>query len=60
MLFGTACKIAHTRKIRVSDLIGEIEAQPRQGNLSSALRLFVLEFYRSQIPDPAHREGVTR
>ena len=24
MLFGTACKIAHTRKITVSDLIGEI------------------------------------
>ena len=31
----------------VSDLIGEIDAQPRQGNLSSALRVFVLEFYRS-------------
>ena len=44
-------EIAHTRRMKVSDLIGEIDAQPRQGNLSSALRLYVLRFYRSQIPD---------
>ena len=46
-------EIAHTRKMKVPDLIGEIDAQPRQGNLSSALRLYVLRFYRSQIPDAA-------
>jgi hypothetical protein len=51
-------EIAHTRKMKVSDLIGEIDAQPRQGNLSSALRVFVLEFYRSQIPNPPDGEGV--
>jgi predicted DNA-binding ribbon-helix-helix protein len=51
-------EIAHTRKMKVSDLIGEIDAQPRQGNLSSALRLYVLRFYRSQIPDTADSEGV--
>jgi predicted DNA-binding ribbon-helix-helix protein len=44
--------------MKVSDLIGEIDAQPRQGNLSSALRLYVLRFYRSQIPDTADSEGV--
>jgi hypothetical protein len=38
--------------------IGEIDAQPRQGNLSSALRLYVLRFYRSQIPDTADSEAV--
>jgi predicted DNA-binding ribbon-helix-helix protein len=53
-------EIAHRRRMSVSDLIGEIDAQPRQGNLSSALRVFVLEFYRRQIPDAVDREGVTR
>jgi predicted DNA-binding ribbon-helix-helix protein len=52
-------EIDHTRKMTASDLIGEIDAQPRQGNLSSAIRLFVLEFYRSQIPDRPDGEGVT-
>jgi predicted DNA-binding ribbon-helix-helix protein len=50
--------IAHRRCRSVSDLIGEIDAKPRQGNLASALRLYVLRFYRSQLPDDADREGV--
>jgi predicted DNA-binding ribbon-helix-helix protein len=45
-------EIAQRRRMTVSDLIGEINAQRRRDNLSSALRLYVLEFYRSQIPDP--------
>jgi predicted DNA-binding ribbon-helix-helix protein len=53
-------EIAHRRRMSVSDLISEIDAPPRQGNLSSALRLFVLKFYRSQIPDRPDREGVQR
>jgi predicted DNA-binding ribbon-helix-helix protein len=49
--FWTGLKeIAHTRLVTLSDLIGTIDSQRQQGNLSSALRLFVLEFYRSQIP----------
>jgi predicted DNA-binding ribbon-helix-helix protein len=51
-------EIADTRKMKVSDLIGEIDAQPRQGNLSSALRLYVLKLYRSRIPDAGDREGI--
>ncbi len=35
-----------------------IDAQRQQGNLSSALRLFVLDFYRSQIPEVEGREGL--
>ena len=50
--------IAHRRCISLSDLIGEIDAKPREGNLASALRLYVLRFYRSQLPDDADREGV--
>ena len=52
-------EIADTRPITLSDLIGEIDAQRRQSNLSSALRLYVLEFYRSQIPGSPNGEGVT-
>ena len=53
-------EIAQIRQMTVSDLVGAIDAQRRQSNLSSALRLFVLEFYRSQIPDAAEGGGVTR
>ena len=45
-------EIAQRRRMTASDLIGEINAQRQRDNLSSALRLYVLEFYRSQIPDP--------
>src|SRR6476619_5659523 len=34
--------IATTRRTTLSDLIGSIDAERQQGNLSSALRLFVL------------------
>jgi predicted DNA-binding ribbon-helix-helix protein len=43
-------EIAGKRLLTLSDLIGSIDAERQQGNLSSALRLFVLEFYRSQVP----------
>jgi predicted DNA-binding ribbon-helix-helix protein len=49
--FWSALKvIAGKRLMSVSDLVGSIDAQRQRGNLSSALRLFVLEFYRNQIP----------
>jgi predicted DNA-binding ribbon-helix-helix protein len=41
-------KIAGDRHVRLSELIGSIKAQQQHGNLSSALRLFVLEYYRSK------------
>lgn len=46
-------EIAYSRRMTISDLVREIDAQRRHNNLSSAIRLFVLEFYRSQIPNPA-------
>ena len=50
--FWNALKeIARKRLTTLSDLIGTIDSQRQRGNLSSALRLFVLEFYRSQIPE---------
>jgi predicted DNA-binding ribbon-helix-helix protein len=52
-------EIAHRRRMKLPDLIRAIDAQRQHSNLSSALRLFVLEFYRSQIPDLADREVVS-
>jgi predicted DNA-binding ribbon-helix-helix protein len=57
--FWVALKeIAGKRVMTLSDLVGTIDSQRQQGNLSSALRLFVLEFYRSQIPDTESPEGL--
>jgi predicted DNA-binding ribbon-helix-helix protein len=40
--------IATTRRTTLSDLIGSINAGRQQGNLSSALRLFVLNHYQTR------------
>ena len=50
-------EVASRRLITLSALVDIIDAQRQQGNLSSALRLFVLDFYRSQIPEVEEREG---
>jgi predicted DNA-binding ribbon-helix-helix protein len=54
-------EIAGGRSTTLSDLVASIDADRRQGNLSSALRLFVLDFYRNQLgemtairPTPTH------
>ena len=44
-------EIAHARDLTLSELVGAIDSERDYGNLSSALRLFVLEFHRSQISD---------
>ena len=50
--------IALARQVSLSDLVASIDAGRRQGNLSSAIRLFVLEHYRTHSgggedpPDP--------
>jgi predicted DNA-binding ribbon-helix-helix protein len=50
-------EIAGKRLMTLSTLVDGIDVQRQQGNLSSALRLFVLDFYRSQIPEVQEREG---
>ena len=40
-------EIVRERQMTLSELVAEIDAQRQLGNLSSALRLFVLEFYRT-------------
>ena len=40
--------IATTRRMKLSDLIGKIDVDREHGNLSSALRLFVLNHYQAR------------
>ena len=39
--------IAHNQQATLSKLVGEIDGKRQQGNLSSAIRLYVLEHFRS-------------
>ncbi len=39
--------IATSRDMTLSELVASIDADRRQGNLSSAIRLFVLDHYRA-------------
>jgi predicted DNA-binding ribbon-helix-helix protein len=41
--------IAASRRMTLSDLIGSIDVDRDQGNLSSALRLFVLDHYQMRL-----------
>jgi predicted DNA-binding ribbon-helix-helix protein len=67
-------EIAQRRNVSGSALIGAIDAQRGEGNLSSAIRLFVLDYFRSlaqpavagepreedkSVVSPAYREAGT-
>jgi predicted DNA-binding ribbon-helix-helix protein len=41
-------EIAAARNIPLSDLVSTIDNERQHGNLSSAIRLFVLDYYRAQ------------
>jgi predicted DNA-binding ribbon-helix-helix protein len=47
--WGALKEIATTRGMALSDLVTSIDVERRQSNLSSCLRLFVLDFYRAQL-----------
>ena len=44
-------EIASGRNITLSDLVTTVDSDRQEGNLSSAIRLFVLDFYRNQLAD---------
>jgi predicted DNA-binding ribbon-helix-helix protein len=46
-------EIAHRRQMTLNKVIENINANRTRGNLSSAIRMFVLEVYRDQIK-PCH------
>jgi predicted DNA-binding ribbon-helix-helix protein len=58
-------EISALRNMTLSELVGEIDGNRQQGNLSSAIRLFVLDYFKSRSgsgggapPEPkAHNEA---
>jgi predicted DNA-binding ribbon-helix-helix protein len=42
-------EIAGGRDMTLSDLVAAIDTERQHGNLSSAIRLYVLDFYRNQL-----------
>ncbi len=50
-------EISSERNMTLSDLVGEIDGNRQQGNLSSAIRLFVLDYFRSRAATGLHGEA---
>ncbi|MFG1464790.1 ribbon-helix-helix domain-containing protein [Xanthobacter sp. DSM 24535] len=55
-------EIASGRRLTLSDLVATIDSSRTQGNLSSAIRLFVLDYYRghaapSRVQNAGDRTG---
>ncbi|KQW22090.1 arylsulfate sulfotransferase [Afipia sp. Root123D2] len=46
-------EISSARNMTLSELVGEIDSKRQQGNLSSAIRLFVLDYFRSRTLTPS-------
>src|SRR5579863_6044531 len=46
-------EISGLRNMTLSELVGEIDGNRQQGNLSSAIRLFVLDYFRNRGMAPA-------
>ncbi|MCX7308877.1 MAG: ribbon-helix-helix domain-containing protein [Afipia sp.] len=50
-------EISSARNMTLSELVGEIDGNRQQGNLSSAIRLFVLDYFRSRASGTLHSES---
>jgi predicted DNA-binding ribbon-helix-helix protein len=46
-------EISEERSMTLSELVGEIDTKRQQGNLSSAIRLFVLDYFKTRAAGPA-------
>ncbi len=53
-------EIAGHRNMTLSELVAAIDSERRHGNLSSAIRLFVLDYYRSHARDEQGEHNSTR
>lgn len=51
-------EIAYTERTTLSELVAQIDSVRKQPNLSSAIRLFVLEHFRSQRTQIANPHSV--
>ena len=56
----TLKEIAHRRHMTLSDLVAAIDTGRPHGNLSSAIRLFVLDFYRNQLSEDLNQRDQAR
>jgi predicted DNA-binding ribbon-helix-helix protein len=57
--FWTGLKeIASGRDMTLSDLVASIDSDRQHGNLSSAIRLFVLGYYRQRLCDDDEHKAV--
>ena len=52
----TLKEIADRRHLTLSELVATIDAERQRGNLSSAIRLFVLDHYRDQVTELEARD----
>src|SRR5579871_5215122 len=50
-------EIAIARRATLSDLVASIDSERQHGNLSSAIRLFVLDHYQSKCMGVGHMTG---
>ena len=48
-------EIADAREMTLSELVASIDTDRKHGNLSSAIRLFVLDHFRSQLTQKENR-----
>jgi predicted DNA-binding ribbon-helix-helix protein len=46
-------EISGERSVTLSELVSEVDTRRQQGNLSSAIRLFVLDYFKTRAADPA-------
>ena len=53
-------EIANGRELTLSDLVASIDTDRRHGNLSSAIRLFVLDYYRMRNDEERRTQSETR
>jgi predicted DNA-binding ribbon-helix-helix protein len=51
--------IATVREMTLSELVASIDSKREHANLSSAIRLFILDFYRGQLSGQAAPQGVS-
>jgi predicted DNA-binding ribbon-helix-helix protein len=51
-------EICGERSMTLSELVGEIDGKRKLGNLSSAIRLFVLDHFRTRAAGPAGASGI--
>jgi predicted DNA-binding ribbon-helix-helix protein len=53
-------EVASGRNMTLSNLIASIDVERKHGNLSSTIRLFILDFYRSQLEETVARASAAR